>query len=367
MTQVVLNGNAYSDDGSSSRDMQYGGFRQWLLPMLSDATAEAGQGAGSASDAAQAADASAQAADASAQQAMDVLQEVINTGSGWSPVLQIAVDGERHVLQVKDWTGGRGTKPAVGYLSATGVVPAIANGLNIRGAVAYSDLTGKPTLGTAASLNVPTDAGGAATADQVVRGDDPRLGANGGRPVVTLLTSGTTWTAPANLSGDTVKYRMSGGGASASSGWPYGGSAAGAGGYCEGIAAVVPGENYAYMVGAPGATVTVASIGNAGGNTTMFGATAFGAPGASNADPIAGLANPGGSWSGADWGLDGGSGFTAGWDDTSYRSCSGCNPLGTQADGTASAGSAPTGYGSGSVPFGGPARPGCIILEYFVS
>ena len=175
MTQVVLNGNAYSDDGSSSRDMQYGGFRQWLLPMLSDATAEAGQGAGSASDAAQAADASAQAADASAQQAMDVLQEVINTGSGWSPVLQIAVDGERHVLQVKDWTGGRGTKPAVGYLSATGVVPAIANGLNIRGAVAYSDLTGKPTLGTAASLNVPTAAGGAATADQVVRGDDPRL------------------------------------------------------------------------------------------------------------------------------------------------------------------------------------------------
>lgn len=180
MTQVVLNGNAYSDDGSSSRDMGGGGHRQWLLPMLGDATTEVSLWAGSASQDAEAAGVSAQAAAQSAQQACDALQQVLNTGSGWSPVLQIAVDGARYVLQVLDWTGGRGPKPAVGYLAATGVVPAMADGLNIRGAVAYSELTGKPTLGTAAELNVPAAAGEAASAAQVVRGDDPRLTANTG-------------------------------------------------------------------------------------------------------------------------------------------------------------------------------------------
>lgn len=36
MTQVVINGNTYSDDGSASRDMRNGGHESWLLPMLSD-------------------------------------------------------------------------------------------------------------------------------------------------------------------------------------------------------------------------------------------------------------------------------------------------------------------------------------------
>ena len=36
MTQVTVNGNTYSDDGTTSKDMQHGGHRQWLLPMISD-------------------------------------------------------------------------------------------------------------------------------------------------------------------------------------------------------------------------------------------------------------------------------------------------------------------------------------------
>jgi hypothetical protein len=36
MTQVLVNGNLYSDDGSTSSDMQHGGHRQHLLPMVSD-------------------------------------------------------------------------------------------------------------------------------------------------------------------------------------------------------------------------------------------------------------------------------------------------------------------------------------------
>lgn len=40
MTEIVLNGNAYSDDGSAARDMTNGGHRLWLLPMLADAMAQ---------------------------------------------------------------------------------------------------------------------------------------------------------------------------------------------------------------------------------------------------------------------------------------------------------------------------------------
>jgi hypothetical protein len=36
MTQVLVNGNVYSDDGSTPNDMQNGGHRQHLLPMVSD-------------------------------------------------------------------------------------------------------------------------------------------------------------------------------------------------------------------------------------------------------------------------------------------------------------------------------------------
>ena len=36
MTQVIVNGNRYSDDGSTSKDMNSGGFRQNLLPMIGD-------------------------------------------------------------------------------------------------------------------------------------------------------------------------------------------------------------------------------------------------------------------------------------------------------------------------------------------
>lgn len=42
MTSVTLNGNAYSDDGTTSRDMNAGGFRNYLLPMLGDAMTDIG-------------------------------------------------------------------------------------------------------------------------------------------------------------------------------------------------------------------------------------------------------------------------------------------------------------------------------------
>lgn len=54
---------------------------------------------------------------------------------GWSLVPAIISDGERRVLQVVDWTGGTGTKPATGsYIGATGLVALIGDAIDIRGA-----------------------------------------------------------------------------------------------------------------------------------------------------------------------------------------------------------------------------------------
>ncbi len=54
---------------------------------------------------------------------------------GWTPLLAVVPDGVREVLQVVDWTGGEGTRPATGlYVGDAGLVPDIANAGNIRGA-----------------------------------------------------------------------------------------------------------------------------------------------------------------------------------------------------------------------------------------
>ena len=63
MTQVTINGNTYSDDGSSAKDMLNGGHRQWFFPLVSDVVVTA---ADVAADAAQAAIDAANAANGAA-------------------------------------------------------------------------------------------------------------------------------------------------------------------------------------------------------------------------------------------------------------------------------------------------------------
>lgn len=79
----------------------------------------------------------------------DVQARVSETGTvGWSPMLAVVTDGERRVLQVADWTGGAGTKPATGsYIGAAGFVPAVADAVNVRGATGAQG-PGGPTGGT---------------------------------------------------------------------------------------------------------------------------------------------------------------------------------------------------------------------------
>ena len=52
---------------------------------------------------------------------------------GWAPAIAAVPDGARRVLQVLDWIGGQGPKPATGYIGAAGIVADIANATDFRG------------------------------------------------------------------------------------------------------------------------------------------------------------------------------------------------------------------------------------------
>jgi hypothetical protein len=72
----------------------------------------------------------------------------------WRAVFAIVNDGERRVRKVVDWVGGSGTEPDVGqYEGATGLVPLIADAVDIRGGAGgiASDIVFTPTGGIAAT------------------------------------------------------------------------------------------------------------------------------------------------------------------------------------------------------------------------
>lgn len=63
--------------------------------------------------------------------------------NGWTPSIKTEVRGtDEIVLRIVDWTGGSGTKPAVGYLSATGIVSNASNATNIRGTQGLQGIQG---------------------------------------------------------------------------------------------------------------------------------------------------------------------------------------------------------------------------------
>ena len=53
---------------------------------------------------------------------------------GWSPLFRVETDSARRVLYLFDWTAGAGDKPtATGYVGSSGLVTAIADGIDIAG------------------------------------------------------------------------------------------------------------------------------------------------------------------------------------------------------------------------------------------
>lgn len=73
---------------------------------------------------------------------------------GWTPAVAVVPDGARRVLQVVDWLGGRGNKPATGYVGPSGIVPAIGSATDVRGAAGV----GIPAGGAAGQVLRKVDA-----------------------------------------------------------------------------------------------------------------------------------------------------------------------------------------------------------------
>lgn len=61
--------------------------------------------------------------------------------SAWTPMLAIEADGTARYLKVVDWSGGTGTKPAVGYVGASGITTK-ANAPNLNAAKRVAFFTG---------------------------------------------------------------------------------------------------------------------------------------------------------------------------------------------------------------------------------
>ena len=73
---------------------------------------------------------------------------------GWTPILAVATDGTRKVLEVVGWDGGSGTAPATGvYIGPLGFVSNIADGVDIAGGAGVSFSDGEVPAGLIDGLN----------------------------------------------------------------------------------------------------------------------------------------------------------------------------------------------------------------------
>jgi hypothetical protein len=115
---------------------------------------------------------------------------------GWSPVLAVATDGERRVLQVTDWVGGESTKPATGsYIGPSGLVALIGDAVDVRGATGATGATGS-TGSTGAPGSVWHSGSGAPAGGTGVVGDRYLNTANLDHYE---KTGASTWTLRGNL------------------------------------------------------------------------------------------------------------------------------------------------------------------------
>jgi hypothetical protein len=102
--------------------------------------------------------------------ALDTLFEIatsLNNNATAFTVLSNAIAAKQDGSAVLTFVAGAGSADAAGVRTRLGLHAVAASG-------AYGDLAGRPTLGTAAALNVA--ASGNAEAAEVVKGDDTRLG-----------------------------------------------------------------------------------------------------------------------------------------------------------------------------------------------
>lgn len=126
---------------------------------------------------------------------------------GWSPLFSVVPDGERRVLQISDWAGGEGKKPAAGqYLGLNGLSDTISVGINIRGSEGMRGIQGEQ--GPVGSMG-PQGAQGA-KGDKGEKGDTGNPGPQGAKGDTRDATAPDSVTNAllANMPARTIKGRM---------------------------------------------------------------------------------------------------------------------------------------------------------------
>lgn len=94
----------------------------------------------------------------------EAISTLIKGDAGWSPLIRSVQDGDRIVLEVYDWTGGQGAKPAqTGFLGSTGFVATADLAVDIRGPQGLQGIQGEKgdtgltgDKGDAATISVGT-------------------------------------------------------------------------------------------------------------------------------------------------------------------------------------------------------------------
>lgn len=217
MTQVTLNGNAYSDDGTTSRDLQGGGHREWLVKMLSDSVADlaakrsdaatqATNAAQSATNASGSASAAFSSAVSSSNSATTATTQANNASDSATLASQWATQSNDKVAAVdysaKEWAVGVFTRGSAGGGSAKdwatytgGTVDGTLYSAKYWAQVAQAAAgsTGLPVLTGASDANKKVVANASGNAYIVV--SDPTLGYS------TVSDPGSITLAPAAIDG----------------------------------------------------------------------------------------------------------------------------------------------------------------------
>jgi hypothetical protein len=200
-----------------------------------------------------------------------------------------------------------------------------------------------------------------------------------------VLTSGTSWTVPSNVTRVYAQVIGGGGGGGCHSANGAYASQGGGGGYSAGWLTVTPGGTVSIGVGAGGnGSASTGASGSTGGTTTFGTISATGGGGGQSADVYSTSLSGGAGGTGSGGTLNltgqtGGSAFTNSGS-TSTLSQGGDSPLGygkggqvvffaqtfgvVGAAGTGYGGGGVGGLGNGSAIAGGNGAPGVIILEY---
>ncbi len=235
MTAVTINGNAYSDDGSQSRDMRFGGHQTWLLPLLQDAMTEVD----AAVDSAVSADSSADAAAASAASAANYAAALIGTstsandigtgGKTWTTqtAKQFTVGGYVQIIRQTDtsmWMIGQVTA----YNSGTGSLTVTIEDSNGSGNYSGWDITvsgkrGEQGIQGINGAGVPTTTGSSGKILQVDSGATGTEWVTKPFQNIQIFTSSGTFTPPSGVTKFFVILIGGGGSGRRSSSGLYGG------------------------------------------------------------------------------------------------------------------------------------------------